>query len=80
LVIGDAAHDDFETRGDPLGHPRIWWPTLAWFDRWVAGDPTALARLAAPTWNGTPRSDALSAHFTSMVATPDYDCPDLDVC
>jgi hypothetical protein len=80
LVIASAQHLDFVTTGNPVTHPRMWWATLAWLDRWVAGDTSALSRLAASDWNGEPRSAALSAYYTSAVITPEYTCLDLTEC
>lgn len=77
LTIAGASHRSFESDGDALAHQRILHPTLAWLDRWLAGDAAALDRIASATWDTTPRADALSAYYTSAMSTPEYACPDL---
>lgn len=80
LTIADSLHGDFQSNGNPAAHPRIFLPTLAWLDRWLLDDPTAIDRIASPTWNGEPRIDALSAYYTSIFSTPEYTCLDLETC
>lgn len=65
-----------DTRRDQSHHY-----TLAWFDRWLKGDPGATARLLAPTIatpSGTVTSDALlSTEFRSAAYVDGVDTADL---
>jgi hypothetical protein len=80
LTIAGTNHNSFQTNGDPAFHPTMLYATLAWLDRYLGGDTTAISRLANPTWDGEPRVNLLSSYYTSLVSTPEYTCLDLDTC
>jgi dienelactone hydrolase len=95
LPIRDATHMDFAQRAGPgevdVGLPATGtdaelevfaYYTRAWFDRHLADDPTATARLMARRIDGRPRDALLSSWLPSAAYLPQdgIDCPDLSRC
>jgi hypothetical protein len=75
--LAGAQHFDFETSGPDSVHQHAFYAMQAWLDAWVAGDPTAMDRLTATTWNGADRSTILSPYYRSAIDVPTYTCLDL---
>jgi hypothetical protein len=65
------------TSGTNAQHDASHYYTLAWFDRWLKGDLTAVDRIVAGTILGIARDSLLSATYWSGVYCDAYDCDDL---
>ncbi|MBI5170887.1 MAG: hypothetical protein HZA61_15465, partial [Candidatus Eisenbacteria bacterium] len=63
--------------GSELAHDRSHYFTLAWFDRWLKGDLSALDRITSPTVAGVPAESLLSARYRSALAADGRECSDL---
>jgi dienelactone hydrolase len=95
VPVRNAEHMDFAQQAGPgqidLGLPATGSEaelkvfahyTRAWFDRYLAGDRAATARLMAPRVDGRPRGRLLSTWLPSGAYLPQdgIDCPNLSRC
>lgn len=78
LVMRGFVHGDFAQGGDERKHKLISHYVLAWFQRWISDDPSALNDLLATEVEGEQTASILSTQFRSgaylppMVDTSDY--------
>jgi hypothetical protein len=78
LVFAQSNHFVWGTPGAGTPHQAFALAfTVAWFDRWLKGDPTATARLLSRSVGQTPLADVLSTTYRSAVSFDGVLCADL---
>lgn len=78
VVFAGTNHFFWSAMSPDTAHDLASYYTVAWFDRWLKGQPAATARLLARDGvTGKPVGAVLGAQFRSAAFLDGHDCPDL---